>query len=395
VLDALKPSELDHAAPALGRRAVWLAARNPSWQLRDIAASPSEERWSNGTLAERVAELSALRATDPAAARGWIEKTWDVDPPEAREAFVRVLLNGLSSADEPFLETALRDKRKAVRTGALECLARLPASAHALRNLERVDPLVVFDPPTTGLLGKLKKRRLHVELPAALDKAAARDGLEASPPASRKIGERAGWLVQMVSLVPPSHWTARFDCDPRTLIDAIADTEYSAELLSALTEAAIRHADEAWLVALLQHCLAQRPAEESADEREGAILQLVSAAPIASRDRLAAQVLASISDARFPLALSVLNVVEADWSPDTTRRAFELLGRRVSAESQQWSFPRNALATWGRHAHIETAIAEIERVEARCPDPSPWRNAVEALKETLEFRAAMRQELLT
>jgi hypothetical protein len=91
----------------------------------------------------------------------------------------------------------------------------------------------------------------------------------------------------------------------------------------------------------------------------------------------------------------MLNVSGVDWSPDTTRHAFELLGRRVRAESQQWSFPRNALAEWGRHAHVETAIAEIERVEARCPDPSPWRNAVEALKDIIEFRAAMRQELLT
>jgi hypothetical protein len=394
-LDALKPSELDAAAPALGRRAIWLAARNPSWQLRDTRAAPSEERWSNGTLGERVAELAALRAIDPAAARGWIEKTWEVDPPEAREAFVRVLLKGVSAADEPFLETALRDKRKAVRTGAVECLARLPASAHALRNLERVDPLLRFDPPTTGLLGKLKKRRLHVELPAVLDKAAARDGIEASPPASRKIGERAWWLVQMIGLVPPSHWTTRFGCDPNTLIDAVADTEYSGELLSALTEAAIRHADDAWLAALLQHFLNQRPAADSGDATDATILQLISAAPIASRERLVAQVLTSIGDGRFPLVLSVLNVSGADWSPDTTRRAFELLAQRVRTESQQWSFPRNVLSEWGRHAHVETAIAEVERVDARCPDPSSWRNAVEALKEIIEFRAAMRQELLT
>jgi hypothetical protein len=394
-LDALKSSELEAAVPALGRRAIWLAARNPSWQLRDIKAPPSEERWSNGTLAERVAELAALRAVDPAAARGWIEKTWDVDPPEAREAFVRVLLNGLSAADEPFLEIALRDKRKAVRTVAVECLARLPTSAHALRALERVDPLLKFDPPGTGLLGKLKKRRLHVELPAALDKAAARDGIEASPPASRKIGERAWWLVQMVSLVPPSHWTTRFGCDARTLIDAVADTEFRSELLSALTEAAVRHADDAWLTALLQHFLDQQPAAESADATDGTILQLISAAPIASRERLVAQALGVIGDGRFPLVLGVLNVSGAHWSPETTRRAFELLGQRVRAESQQWSYPRSALAEWGRHAHVETAVAEIERVDARCPDPSPWRNAVEALKEIIEFRAAMRQELLT
>ena len=231
VLDTLKSAEeLETIAPVLGRRAVWLAARNPAWRLRDVTATPSAERWTNGTLAERIAELTALRAIDAPAAREWVEKTWEVESPEAREAFVRALLNGVSMADEAFLEVALRDKRKAVRTATVECLARLPTSAHARRNLERLGPLLRFDPPGTGLLSKLKKRRLHVELPATLDKETVRDGIDPSPPASRKIGERTWWLVQMLSLVPPSHWTSRFGCDTRTLLEAVTENEYGAEL---------------------------------------------------------------------------------------------------------------------------------------------------------------------
>jgi hypothetical protein len=395
VLDAVKPSEIELVAPVLGKRAVWLAARNPAWQVRDVSVSPSEERWVNGALAERVAELTSLRRIDPAGARCWAEKTWSVDPPEAREAFVRVLLDGVSAEDEAFLETALRDKRKAVRSAAVEGLARLPASAFARRNLDRIDPLLTFDPPGTGLLSKLKKRRLRVELPAALDKAAIRDGLDESPPASRKIGERAWWLVQMVSLVPPAHWATRFDCDAPTLIDAVADTEHGAELLSALRDAASRHADDTWLAALLQHLLAQRPAGEAAGAADTEILALMNATAPESRERLLAQALASIENSSFSLALALLNASAIDWSAETTRRAFELLSARVRGESQQWSFARNVLAAWGRHAHVGTAIAAIERVDARCPDPSPWRNAVEALKEIIEFRAAMRQELST
>src|SRR5262249_12355633 len=158
---------------------------------------------------------------------------------------------------------------------AVECLARLPASAHALRNLERVEPLLTFEPPPSGLFGKLKKRRLLVELPATLDKAAVRDGIEASPPASRKIGERTWWLVQMVALVPPSHWAKRFERDARAIIEAVAETEFGNELLAALAEAASRQGDEAWLRALLQHFLAQRPAADAADAIDNTILQLI------------------------------------------------------------------------------------------------------------------------
>ena len=390
VLDAMKPSELEGVGAVLGRRAAWLAARNPAWRLRDGVAPPSEDRWTNGTLAERVGELTALRAIDAATARGWVEKTWEVDSPEAREAFVRVLLNGVSVADEAFLEVALRDKRKAIRAAAVECLARLPESAHARRNLERLHPLLAFDPPGSGLLNKLKKRRLHVELPAALDKDAARDGIDATPPASRKIGERSWWLMQMISLVPPSHWTSRFGCDARAFVEAVTETDFSWELIAALTQAAARHADEVWLAELLRLALAKVQSNQ-----HGAVIELINAASPAARERLISHALESVDAASFDLALTLLSAVGAEWSPETTRRAFELLGQRLRADSKQYAFPRNTFAEWGRYAHLETAVAAIERIDASCPDPSPWRNAVEALKEIIGFRAAMRQELLT
>jgi hypothetical protein len=392
VLSTLRPSELEGIAAVLGRRAVWLVARNPAWHLRDGAVPPSAERWETGTLVERGAELTALRTADPAAALAWIQKTWETDPPDAREAFVRVLLKGLSTADEAFLEIALGDKRKAVRTAAVECLSRLPNSAHALRNLARLEPLLTFDPPASSLLGKLKKRRLHVELPAgALGKQAVRDGIEANVPANRKIGERTWWLVQMVSLVPPSHWTTRFGCDARTLVEAVTETDYSDELMAALTEAAGRHADENWLAELLRLTLAKNPPSEP--KGHGAVMELINGAPVAARERLIWQALESLDETSFTLALVLLNTSGADWSPELTRRAFELLGQRVRTDVQSYSFPHNTLAFWGRHAHLETALAEIERVDAKCPDPSSWRNAVEALKEIIGFRAAMRQEL--
>ena len=393
VLDVLKPAELAGFAAVLGRRAVWLAARNPAWHLRDVVTPPSEERWVNGTLAERVGELTRLRAIDADAARGWVEKTWAVESPEAREAFVRVLLEGVSAADEAFLETALGDKRKAVRAAAVECLALLPACAHARRNLERVEPLLTFDPPGSGLLGKLKKRHLHIELPAVLDKVTVRDGIEVSPPANRKIGERAWWLVQMISLVPPSHWTTRFGCDARTLVEAVTETEYSAELFSALTRAAGRHADEAWLAEILRQALAKHQSAGSSED--SSVIELVNGAPASVRERLLWLALESLSVASFWLAHTLLGHCGVDWSPQTTRRAFELLGQRVRAESQQYALPRNTLGDWGRHAHLETAVAAIEAIDASCPDPSPWRNAIDALRETIGFRAVMRQELLT
>ena len=97
-----------------------------------------------GTLAERCADFALLRLRDPGIARDWLQRTLGTDPPEAREAFVKLLLAGLSMEDESLLETALDDKRKGVRLAAAECLARLPESAHARRNLARLGELPVL-----------------------------------------------------------------------------------------------------------------------------------------------------------------------------------------------------------------------------------------------------------
>jgi hypothetical protein len=170
------------------------------------------------------------------------------------------------------------------------------------------------------------------------------------------------------------------------LVEAVTETEYSAELLTALTQAASACRPAAWLAELLRQAMAMG-AEESS------LIDLINAAPASARGRLLEQALESSSAATFPLGL--LSSIQIEWSAETTRRALDLLGQRVRAETQQYTFPRTTLLDWGRRAHIDTAVAAMERIDSSCPDPSPWRNAVEALKETIGFRAAMRQELLT
>src|SRR5262249_34857542 len=137
------------------------------------------------------------------------------------------------------------------RSAAVECLCRVPGSAHTARNLERLRPLVVLG---RRLLGK----RLEITLPESLDKAAARDGINAKPPAQQKIGERAYWLMQMISMAAPTHWCERFQCDINTFIQAALATDYATDLIPALSAAGVRHSDTAWIIALsaelLQWC---------------------------------------------------------------------------------------------------------------------------------------------
>ena len=121
-----------------GVRGRWLAGQNPRWSVggADAAADPAET-WQSGMQEERLLVLKKLRSSDPARARELVSSTWNDEPPEMRDLVVETYAIGLSMADEPFLEDALDDKRKAVRTGAAALLSRLPASRLGQRMAER------------------------------------------------------------------------------------------------------------------------------------------------------------------------------------------------------------------------------------------------------------------
>lgn len=396
-LDNLTTAERSSAGAVLGSRALWLTKRNPAWSFTMVSAQPSVERWMNGTLAERSAELTAARRADPALALDWLSRTWSTEPPEARVQFMNVLLNaaGLSGRDEAFLEAALDDKRKDVRLLAAACLCYLPESAHARRNANRLEPLIAMSAARSGLLGKLRARQLELTLPESLDKTALRDGIEPKPPAQRKIGERAWWLVQMVAMMRPSWWCERFDCDVETFLGAVQETDYATDLLLALAEAASRNQDVAWISALARRLVKWSGPQELQPGVHQAFAALLASAPASDREAVLEPILASLDQSQFDLVLLLLDALDVEWGAGSTRRAFELLDKRVRDDSQTYSYARNVLTSWGSHADVTVASAALARTIERCPDKSPWRNALDTLNEMLEFRTAMRRELLT
>lgn len=378
------------ASAVLGPTAVWLGQQNPAWTVTASVVEPSEQRWQEGTLEERRAELAAMRARDPGRGRDWLASTWASDPPEAREAFVRTLQIGLSDQDEAFLESALDDKRKTVRQAAVDCLVRLPGSAHAQRMRSRLEPQFAFD-GKTGLLAKFTKRKLTIELPAAPDKAAQRDGIDLKVPAQRKLGERTYWLVQMVALSQPNDWTTRFQCEPAPLIEAVMATEYATELLGAFTEAAARHGDSAWLYALSDAWLDSKQDWYVAMQ---AVARLVAAAREDERGMLFETQLARLIKKEPDVAFGLLANVDVPWPSSLTENALEMLANSARVDRQQWSHNRNALSHWGLRCDVPTASKLLPRILDGTSTESPWRNAVEELNDIVEFRAAMKREIV-
>lgn len=194
--------------------------------------------------------LRRARRADPALGLELVRSTWDADSPRDRAAFLAELDEGLSDADEPFLEAALDDRRKEVRLAAAGVLRRLPTSRLARRMAERARPLLRISLPPGGLVSKLSgaKPEVTVALPTECSKEMARDGIEPKPP--QWTGERAWWLRQTIAATPPSTWSA--DAPPETWIAAARRNEWSEVLLAAFVDAAERHRDAAWAEALIR-----------------------------------------------------------------------------------------------------------------------------------------------
>jgi len=392
VLENIPPEARRDAAAVLGPAAPWLAARNPRWVASAPVHEPSDDRWREGSTAQRIAELESVRQRDPARSRVWLRATWETDPPDAREAFLAVLRKTVEPGDEEFLEMALDDKRKAVRQSAIECLARLPESAFARRQHMRIDALLDMEGGSGGLLSKLRKRKLTVELPVAPDKAAQRDGIEPKVPAARKIGERAFWLAQMVALVSPGHWGTRFGCGPAEFLEAVAATDFSRELLEALTEAAARHPDAGWTLALTRAwlgCGVETPMVQAQLDA------LAGALPSAGRLDFLKAIVPEPKARSAGHAWSLLSTVDVRWDAELTRLAGQMLAQVAANEKASWSQPRNQLDTWARNCDRQAGVAFVLPLLDKFPDGHSWRNALEQFNDIVAFRAAMQQELTT
>jgi Family of unknown function (DUF5691) len=215
-LGLLKSSLREAILPILGKRGYWLAAQNPEWSY--VGSENTEIVWETGSLDARKLLLKRLRKQDPYAALSKLQETWKKQRAEERASLLQVLETGLSMNDEPFLETALDDKRKQVRDIAANLLSKLP-SRLCQRMIARVNMQLTF-----------KNDRVEVTLPNDCTQEMIRDGIDQSKYSSA-LGEKASLLLQMLSFVPPSFWCNSWDATPHQILQAVAGSEWEKMLL--------------------------------------------------------------------------------------------------------------------------------------------------------------------
>jgi hypothetical protein len=363
------PRLLDHGArdrsirPYLGvlagARGRWLAVLNPAWAyLMEEAAGvdPADTRaarWELGTSGDRRAHLAGLRAADPAAARELLGQTWDKETPEDRSAFVAVFADGLSMADEPFLEAALDDRRREVRQQAADLLTRLPESRLAHRMAERGRRRVTWE-----------EDRIVAEPPEACDGAMERDGIRARPP--RGTSEKSWWLQQIVARTPLTTWISHLGGTAErilALFTAMSATgnagDWAREIRQGWVRAVILQHDPVWARALLKR-------EPVAD--------LLAILPPGERAREAAAIVRSATvDGQL---IMLLGGIPGPWTGPLAQAVLDKITE--TSGRQPWN------------------TGELSRLAGERFDPALFEHAArvdDGLGDVLRFRFDMHREL--
>ena len=345
-----------------GARGRWLAAQNPEWAFG--ALEDPQSAFATGARPARVAALRALRRQDPAAARELLAGVWPRESGDDRAALLPALAEGLTPDDEAFLDDALEDRKRDVRETAAGLLAGLPASGFVTRMRRRVAPLITLKKSLLGL-------KLEITTPQACDPGMLADGIDPKPP--QGMGEKAWWLSQMVTYVPPSTWAIE-------MIAPAASSDWSHALLRGWWLATIREHDEVWSEALLSQWVDLAPMQ-----RLGLlefVPTLLANLPAARREALVLSALKRRLDAGADLLSR-----SSSWTPQMSRAFVTNLDRLASGPT-----PAFDVFTAARTRCDPAVYDQLATVAARWPNEHISRT-FDLLLPVLQYRAAMRKEL--
>jgi hypothetical protein len=363
----------------IGERGKWLASQNPAWAYA-LGKDDEQDVWETGARLERVEYLERLRERDPKHAVELIQSTWAQDPPEERAALVTALSNGLSMADEPFLDACLDDPRKEVRDSALDLLARLPTSRHAERMVTRLAPLMEYKSRRIGA------DSLQVNLPEEVDSHAKRDGVTGAI-LLKKLGMKANLLAQMISLTPPSVWRQAWTQTPDRILQAALKSEWKDALLLGWLLATERARDSDWAGAIAE--LVVKQADPRRIFAESDLRGITNLIPMEKLEELAkasiGRFIKESGDGYWMLTL--LEACQMPWSESLARMVMTTVQRQVGHNHPRLlrDLPVFAL-------RIPVSLAETF-LKGWPEDPRSWGTWIDQFCTVLRFRRDMNEAL--
>lgn len=393
-LDTRAPELRAAIAPVLGARGRWLSQFNPTWKwvastfADTTGALPddAESLWQEGTAGQRVELLGRLRALDPRQARDWLLDTWKREKADTRAELLKTLHVGLSTEDEPLLESALDDRAATVRAVAVDLLAQLPETAFTRRMRERAEGMLAY---TNG--------KLEAKPPTQLPPDWQRDGVGQQSSSGR--GERASWLTRVVSMVPCAVWSERFYQAPANLIASVAESRWRDAVLEGWTRAASRHGDTGWSLALWRYWSAPRGNDAESADRDELRDLLAPHVPLAELEAYAAGYFITASNPGGASFIEALAVLPTPWSASfghaylAALRAFIAALGPGAGDAAPWNETPEIAALALPPACFEAALDPIELPESGNVYLQYFRGQLEAFADTIRLRKQLYEEI--
>jgi len=378
-----RPDEAAAIRSILGERGRWLAAQEPRWSTA-LAGGGEEGAWDGGDIEDRIAALTAIRRADPQRARTMLAESWEGEAADDRSKLLPILEDGLSQADEDFLESALNDRKAGVREAAAALLALLPDSRYAARMASRLRDLVKLS-QKRGLMGT--KTVLEVVLPEQPDKEMKRDGL--SDRQQDGLGKKASLLLSLIAAAPLAIWA---EAKPEDWLAAAVKSDWRDALLWGWARAAARQRNEAWASALLDTLLGLVRSPKLLDQHKTALADAMAAVIPARRE---AAVRGRLTDTDLHLAGQLLASCTHDWSRDFSAAVLAWLKKRFPEKNHDgWHLREPMKRDFGRH--MDPVLA-AEAGSGWRRDRDGWtaslEETIDRFTRMLEFRADMQKEM--
>jgi hypothetical protein len=282
--------------------------------------------------------------------------------------------------DEPSPEEELNHRTPRIRLAASRQLACMPDSRLARQMARRAASLLTS--------------RMEVRLPTELDDGWRRDlGVDRPP---EGMGQKAGWLLRTMALVPPSHWEDRFGRHPWRLVEDIAPEE--VVLAEGLTRATLLHHAGAWMGPLWdwwQARVGERGGQGGVvDELRAALLERMPPEQTESR---VVPLLEGAGDAALE---AMLEALPTPWSAGFSRQYLAALHQHVAslgAEAAGFSLPwRRSVAIAARAlspAVLDEALEPLPLARSRSWRIRQWRAQLNAFAETTRVRQHLVEEI--
>jgi hypothetical protein len=383
-------------ALAVGERGRWLGQFNRHWgwvgerlaDESDAVPPDAETIWEEGALGQRVEILTRLRKADPAQAREWVSAAWKREKVDARVAFLETFEVGLGAEDEELLDIALGDKTERVREVAARLLTSLQTSALAARMRARAEAMLT-----------LKNGALDAKPPTAVDAEWERDGL--TEKGGQGAGQRAFWMAQVLSRVPPSHWEAQFGMAPDKLIAATAGSKWRINILESWNDAAGRFKEQTWAAPLWRLWLDLSPKELKQSHGDRSELCGIVAPLLASADleRFALEALADTKKHDDFSLYEILDMPPRPWSAPVADAWLSGVRGFVTGITPQiklaepWDDTLETAALALPETHFARALEPFEVPESKHWQINNFRSQLEELQATISLRQRIAKEL--